>query len=114
MLRKKSKKHLMNITALNCHLKIRGWFVNEFWKIGLSLPALFIQFYFIFVRFRNNYNVRFETEISNEEISVACHYIDHSGQYRYISSTHLYDSFVPLGGEFWGSLWQAINWLIVK
>ncbi|MBB4077250.1 hypothetical protein GGR08_001578 [Bartonella fuyuanensis] len=98
LMRKKNKKQQMSLTAAMRILKTQGWFATEPGKMWLVLPDRFIQFDFGFIRLHDNYNVRLEAEISNEEISVACKYIHHSWEYRCISPTEIYDSFNTIGG----------------
>lgn len=69
-------------------------------RMFLSLPDRFIQFDFGFVHLHNNYNVRLEAEISNEEISVACKYIYYRREYIWIRPTDIYQSFNTIGEGF--------------
>ncbi len=102
--RKKPKQRLMSLTAATRILKTQGWFVTEPGKMWLILPDRFIQFDFGFIRLPNDdYNVHLEAGISNEDISVACHYIHDSRKCRQISATNIYQSFNTIeGGVFSG------------
>ncbi len=102
--RKKPKQRLMSLTAATRILKTQGWFVMEPGKMWLILPDRFIQFDFGFIRLPNDdYNVHLEAGISNEDISVACHYIHDSRKCRQISATNIYQSFNTIeGGVFSG------------
>ncbi|WP_404978445.1 DUF6990 domain-containing protein, partial [Bartonella sp. ML69XJBT] len=97
LVRKKPKKKLMSITTATNILKKQGWFATDPGKMWLSLPDRFIQFDFGFIRLHDQYNVHLEEVVSNEEISVACHYIYHSGKLRHISATNIYQPFNTLG-----------------
>uniref|UniRef100_UPI003857D389 DUF6990 domain-containing protein n=1 Tax=Bartonella sp. ML71XJBT TaxID=3019094 RepID=UPI003857D389 len=97
--RKKPKQCLMSLTAATRILKTQGWFATEPGKMWLVLPDRFIQFDFGFIRLHDQYNVHLEEVVSNEEISVACHYIYHSGKLRHISATNIYQPFNTLGAE---------------
>lgn len=99
----------MSLIAAKCILKKQGWFVNEFGKMWLSLPERFIGFDFGFIRLHDNYNVRLEAEISNEEISVACKYIHYSGEYECISLTEIYNSFNTIGGGIFSGFGKGID-----
>ncbi len=98
--RKKPKQRSISLIAASCILKKQGWFSTEPGKMWLSLPDRFIQFDFGFVHLYDNYNVRLEAEISNEEISVACKYIHYREEYECISPTNIYKSFNTIGGDF--------------
>ncbi len=101
--RKKPKQRLMSLTAATHILKTQGWFATEPGKMWLVLPDRFIQFDFGFIRLHYDYNVHLEAGISNEDISVACHYIHDSRKCRQISATNIYQSFNTIeGGVFSG------------
>lgn len=97
--RKNPKTKLMSITAASNILKNQGWFATDPRKMWLSLPDRFIQFDFGFIRLHDQYNVHLEAEVSNEEISVACHYIHYSGKPKHISATNIYQPFNTIGAE---------------
>ncbi len=97
--RKKPKQHSISLTAASRILKTQGWFSTEPGRMFLSLPDRFIQFNFGFIRLHDNYNVRLEAKISNEEISVACEYIHFCGQRNLVRPTDIYRSFNTIGGE---------------
>ncbi|ACS50662.1 hypothetical protein Bgr_03130 [Bartonella grahamii as4aup] len=97
--RKKAKQHSISLTAASRILKTQGWFSTEPGRMFLSLPDRFIQFNFGFIRLHDNYNVRLEAKISNEEISVACEYIHFCGQRNLVRPTDIYRSFNTIGGE---------------
>ncbi|EJF77840.1 hypothetical protein MCO_00758 [Bartonella sp. DB5-6] len=96
--RKKPKQRLISLTAATRILKTQGWFATELGKMWLVLPDRFIQFNFGFIRLHDDYNVHLKAEISNEDISVACHYIHDSRKCRQISATNIYNSFNTIGG----------------
>ncbi|WP_019219045.1 DUF6990 domain-containing protein [Bartonella florencae] len=97
--RKKPKQRSISLTAASRILKTQGWFSTEPGKMWLSLPDRFIQFNFGFIRLHDNYNVRLEAKISNEEISLACLYIHFCGQRNLVRPTDIYRSFNTIGGE---------------
>ncbi|WP_375655429.1 DUF6990 domain-containing protein [Bartonella sp. AA83SXKL] len=108
--RKKPKQRLMSLTAATRILKTQGWFVTEPGKMWLVLPDRFIQFDFGFIRLPNDdYNVHLEAEISNEDISVACHYIHDSRKCRQISATNIYQSFNTIGGGVFSGVDKGID-----
>ncbi|WP_273718281.1 MULTISPECIES: DUF6990 domain-containing protein [Bartonella] len=107
--RKKPKKQQMSLTAANRILKTQGWFSTEPGKMWLSLPDRFIQFDFGFVRLHDNYSVRLEAEISNEEISIACRYIHYRGEYNWIRPTDIYQSFNTIGGGIFSGFGKGID-----
>ncbi|WP_019220840.1 DUF6990 domain-containing protein [Bartonella senegalensis] len=107
--RKKPKKQQMSLTAASRILKTHGWFSTELGKMWLSLPDRFIQFDFGFVRLHNNYNIRLEAEISNEEISVACKYIYYRREYIWIRPTDIYKSFNTIGGGLFSGFGKGID-----
>ncbi len=96
--RKKPKQRLISLAAATRILKTQGWFATELGKTWLVLPDRFIQFNFGFIRLHDDYSVHLEAEISNEDISVACHYIHDSRKCRQISATNIYNSFNTIGG----------------
>ncbi|WP_375681468.1 MULTISPECIES: DUF6990 domain-containing protein [unclassified Bartonella] len=107
--RKKPKQRSISLTAASRILKTQGWFSTEPGKMWLSLPDRFIQFDFGFVHLHNNYNVRLEAEISNEEISVACEYIHYRGEYNWIRPTDIYQSFNTIGGGIFSGFDKGID-----
>ncbi|MET3590479.1 hypothetical protein ABID23_001595 [Bartonella silvatica] len=107
--RKKPKQRLMSLTAATRILKTQGWFATEPGKMWLVLPDRFIQFDFGFIRLHGDYNVRIEAEISNKEISVACHYIHDSRKCRQISATNIYQSFNTIGGRVFSGVDKGID-----
>ncbi len=108
--RKKPKQRLMSLTAATRILKTQGWFATEPGKMWLVLPDRFIQFDFGFIRLPNDdYNVHLEAEISNEDISVACHYIHDSRKCRQISATNIYQSFNTIGGGVFSGVDKGID-----
>ncbi|WP_273760860.1 DUF6990 domain-containing protein, partial [Bartonella sp. ML70XJBT.G] len=107
--RKKPKQRSISLTAASRILKTQGWFSTEPGKMWLSLPDRFIQFDFGFVHLHDQYNVRLEAEISNEEISVACKYIHYSEEYRCISPTNIYNSFNTIGGGIFSGFGKGID-----
>ncbi|ACS51830.1 hypothetical protein Bgr_17050 [Bartonella grahamii as4aup] len=107
--RKKPKQRSMSLTAASRILKTQGWFSTELGKMWLSLPDRFIQFDFGFVRLHDNYNVRLEAEISNEEISVACKYIHYKRECNWIRPTDIYQSFNTIGGGFFSGFGKGID-----
>ncbi len=107
--RKKPKKRSMSLTAASRILKTQGWFSTELGKMWLSLPDRFIQFDFGFVRLHDNYNVRLEAEISNEEISVACRCMRYRGEYNWIRPTDIYKSFNTIGGGIFSGFGKGID-----
>ncbi|WP_254474885.1 hypothetical protein [Bartonella sp. B1098] len=107
--RKKPKQRLISLTAASRILKTYGWFSTEPGKMWLSLPDRFIQFDFGFVRLHNNYNIRLEAEISNEEISVACKYIYYRREYIWIRPTDIYKSFNTIGGGLFSGFGKGID-----
>ncbi|WP_273783972.1 DUF6990 domain-containing protein [Bartonella sp. AU15XJBT] len=107
--RKKPKQRSISLTAAMRILKTQGWSATEPGKMFLSLPDRFIGFDFGFIRLHDNYNVRLEAEISNEEISVACKYIHYSGEYRCISPTTIYNSFNTIGGGIFSGFGKGID-----
>ncbi|WP_404977310.1 DUF6990 domain-containing protein, partial [Bartonella sp. AU18XJBT] len=109
LVRKKSKQQLMSLTAASRILKTQGWFSTESGKMWLSLPDRFIQFNFGFIRLHDNYNVRLEAKISNEEISVACEYIHYRGEYNWIRPTDIYQSFNTIGGGLFSGFGKEID-----
>ncbi|GAA5094786.1 hypothetical protein GCM10023260_02330 [Bartonella acomydis] len=107
--RKKPKQRSISLTAAMRIFKTQGWSATEPGKMFLSLPDRFIGFDFGFIRLHDNYNVRLEAEISNEEISVACKYIHYSGEYRCISPTNIYNSFNTIGGGIFSGSGKEID-----
>ncbi len=107
--RKKPKQRSISLTAASRILKTQGWVSTELGKMWLSLPDRFIQFDFGFVRLHDNYNVRLEAEISNEEISIACRYIHDSRKCRQISATNIYQSFNTIGGGIFSGIDKGID-----
>ncbi|WP_273783974.1 DUF6990 domain-containing protein [Bartonella sp. AU15XJBT] len=97
--RKKLNQGLMNLTAASRILKTQGWVSMEPGKMWLSLPDRFIKLVFGFVHLHDQYNVHLESEISNEEISVACRYIHFCGKYNLVRPTDIYESFNTIGGD---------------
>ncbi|WP_208434708.1 DUF6990 domain-containing protein [Bartonella taylorii] len=107
--RKKPKQRSISFTAASRILKTQGWFSTEPGKMWLSLPDRFIQFDFGFLHLHNNYNVRLEAEISNEEISVACKYIYYRREYIWIRPTDIYQSFNTIGGGIFSGFDKGID-----
>uniref|UniRef100_UPI0035CF68F2 DUF6990 domain-containing protein n=2 Tax=unclassified Bartonella TaxID=2645622 RepID=UPI0035CF68F2 len=107
--RKKPKQRSMSLTAASRILKTQGWFSTELGKMWLSLPDRFIQFDFGFVRLLDNYNVRLEAEVSNEEISVACRCMRYRGEYNWIRPTDIYKSFNTIGGGIFSGFGKGID-----
>ncbi|WP_404977309.1 DUF6990 domain-containing protein, partial [Bartonella sp. AU18XJBT] len=106
---KKPKQRLMSLTAATRILKTQGWFATELGKMWLVLPDRFIKLDFGFIRLHDDYNVHLEAEISNEDISVACHYIHDSRKCRQISATNIYQSFNTIGGGIFSSFGKGID-----
>ncbi|WP_039759048.1 DUF6990 domain-containing protein, partial [Bartonella queenslandensis] len=106
---KKPKQRSISLTAAMRVLKTQGWFSTEPGKMWLVLPDRFIQFDFGFIHLLDNYNVRLEAEISNEEISVACNYIHYSGEYNWIQPTDIYQSFNTIGGGLFSGFGKGID-----
>ncbi|WP_375643910.1 MULTISPECIES: DUF6990 domain-containing protein [unclassified Bartonella] len=96
---KKLNQRLMNLTAASRILKTQGWVSMEPGKMWLSLPDRFIKLVFGFVHLHDQYNVHLESEISNEEISLACWYIHFHGQRNLVRPTDIYQSFNTIGGD---------------
>ncbi|WP_144756040.1 DUF6990 domain-containing protein [Bartonella saheliensis] len=109
LVRKKPKQCSISLTVASRILKTHGWFSTEPGKMWLSLPDRFIQFDFSFVHLLDQYNVRLEAEISNEEISVACKYIHYRGEYEYISPADIYKSFNTIGGGIFSGFDKGID-----
>ncbi|WP_345117570.1 DUF6990 domain-containing protein, partial [Bartonella jaculi] len=107
--RKKPKQRSISLTAASRILKTQGWFSTEPGKMWLSLPDRFIQFNFGFIRLHDNYNVRLEAKISNEEISLACLYIHFCGQRNLVRPTDIYRSFNTIGGENFRGIDKGID-----
>uniref|UniRef100_UPI0035CF5B53 DUF6990 domain-containing protein n=1 Tax=Bartonella sp. TS25HLJMH TaxID=3243576 RepID=UPI0035CF5B53 len=107
--RKKPKQRSISLTAAMRVLKTQGWFATEPGKMWLVLPDRFIQFDFGFVRLLDNYNVRLEAEISNEEISVACRCMRYRGEYNWIRPTDIYKSFNTIGGGIFSGFGKGID-----
>ncbi|EJF98588.1 hypothetical protein MEI_00411 [Bartonella vinsonii subsp. arupensis Pm136co] len=107
--RKKPKQRSISLTTATRILKTQGWLATEPGKMWLVLPDRFIQFDFGFIRLHDDYNVHLEAEISNEEISVACHYIHDSGKCRKISATNIYQSFNTIGGGLFSGVDKGID-----
>ncbi|WP_404977312.1 DUF6990 domain-containing protein, partial [Bartonella sp. AU18XJBT] len=107
--RKKPKQCSISLIAANRILKTRGWIAMEPGRMFLSLPDRFIQFDFGFIRLHDNYNVRLEAEISNEEISIACRYIHYRGEYNWIRPTDIYQSFNTIGGGIFSGFGKGID-----
>ncbi|UNF52605.1 hypothetical protein MNL02_02660 [Bartonella krasnovii] len=107
--RKKPKQRSISLTAASRIFKTLGWIAMEPGRMFLSLPDRFIQFDFGFVRLHNNYNVRLEAEISNEEISIACRYIHYRGEYNWIRPTDIYQSFNTIGGGIFSGFGKGID-----
>ncbi|UNF44463.1 hypothetical protein MNL07_02955 [Bartonella krasnovii] len=107
--RKKPKQRSISLTAASRIFKTLGWIAMEPGRMFLSLPDRFIQFDFGFVHLHNNYNVRLEAEISNEEISVACKYIYYRREYIWIRPTDIYQSFNTIGGGIFSGFDKGID-----
>ncbi|WP_375646682.1 DUF6990 domain-containing protein [Bartonella sp. TT29SHDZB] len=107
--RKKPKQRSISLTAASRIFKTLGWIAMEPGRMFLSLPDRFIQFDFGFVRLHDNYNVRLEAEISNEEISIACRYIHYRGEYNWIRPTDIYQSFNTIGGGIFSGFGKGID-----
>ncbi|VEJ46088.1 Uncharacterised protein [Bartonella vinsonii] len=107
--RKKPKQRSISLTTATRILKTQGWLATEPGKMWLVLPDRFIQFDFGFIRLHDDYNVHLEAEISNEEISVACHYIHDSGKCRKISATNIYQSFNTIGRGLFSGVDKGID-----
>uniref|UniRef100_UPI0038571F35 DUF6990 domain-containing protein n=2 Tax=Bartonella TaxID=773 RepID=UPI0038571F35 len=106
---KKPKQHPISLIAASRILKKEGWFSTEPGKMWGSLPDRFIQFDFGFIHLLDNYNVRLEAEISNEEISIACRYIHYRGEYIWIGPTDIYQSFNTIGGGIFSGFDKGID-----